>query len=73
MEILETWKFYHIQLLTSIYMNYIQIASTGEDNHNRDVQAEVVQDALAVGFFKGAAPRQSDRLLEVSSCLAQGF
>ena len=54
-------------------MNYIQIASPGEDNHNRDVQAEVVEDALAVGFFKGAAPRQSDRLLEVSSCLAQGF
>ena len=54
-------------------MNYIQIASTGEDNHNRDVQAEVVEDALAVGFFKGAAPWQSYRLLEVSSCLAQGF
>ena len=54
-------------------MNYIQIASTGEDNHNRDVQAEVVEDALAVGFFKGAAPWQPNRLLEVSSCLAQGF
>ena len=54
-------------------MNYIQIPSPGEDNHNRDFQAEVVKDALAVGFFKGAAPWQSDRLLEVSSCLAQGF
>ena len=48
-------------------MNYIQIPSPGENDHNRYFQAEVVKAALAVAVFKGAAPWQSQRLLEVSS------